>query len=171
MDLGTNGTNNRTHTPELPMLEPTHPQTFDLLKLAERARLGDHHATSAVLAMVHDMLQDLARGEDFKRACCDVENAVTEWEVRKNTGHGHYAALFALVSLAVEAGVLKTGESVGVGDIDAPCGQTPESAFADMREALASEPDELPVAKMRCKRLEQAYLDLRAIVRRSRRGN
>lgn len=171
MDLGTNGTNNRTHTPELPMLEPTHPQTFDLLKLAERARLGDHHATSAVLAMVHDMLQDLARGEDFKRACCDVENAVSDWHARIENARGFKAAMFSIVSLAVEAGLIKNGESVGVADIDAPLFETPEDAFADMRRALASEPDELPVAKMRCKRLEQAYLDLRAIVRRSRRGN
>jgi hypothetical protein len=172
MDVGTTAsTATHDHTPELPMLEPTHQQTFDLLDLSRRARASRHFSAAVVLVLANDLVHALSLGEDFGRACIDTENAVTEWEVRKNTVHGHYASLFALVSLAVDAGVLKTGESVGVGDIDGPHGETPETAFADMRKALASEPDALPIAKMHCKRLEQAYLDLRAIVRRSRRAH
>ena len=170
MDFGTTATNDRTHTPELPMLEPTHPQTFDLLELSKQARAMEHTRAAFVLLLANNLVHDLSRGVAFGRASVDLDNAITEWLVRWEQASGSNAALLSFVSLAVEAGALRNGESVGCSEIDGLRPEmTPESAFADMRTALAAERDDLPMNKMRCKRLEQAYLDLRAIVSRSKR--
>lgn len=178
MDLGTTATNNHTHTPELPMLEPTHPQSFDLLDLARRARASRHYSAAVVLVMANDLVYALSRGVDFKRACIDLENAVCHWRTNERVAHSTDAALLAFVSLAIEAGALKNGRSVGVGEADEPPIETPEESFAYTRALLSGHQpllgltaharEESSDLRKRCDRLEAAYLALRAIVRANR---
>ncbi|MCX5650276.1 MAG: hypothetical protein NTU45_02640 [Planctomycetota bacterium] len=179
MDFGTTAhTATHDHAPELPMLEPTHPQTFDLLDLARRARASRHFSAAVVLVMANDLVYALSRGEDFGRACVDTENAVSDWRTNESAAHSTDAALLALVSLAIEAGAMKNGRSVGVGEADEPFVETPEQSFAYTRAVLsghqplralnADTREASSHLRKRCDRLEAAYLALRAIVRAHR---
>jgi hypothetical protein len=169
MDFGTTAnTATHDHAPELPMLEPTHQQTFDLLDLARRARASRHFSAAVVLVMANDLVHALSLGEDFGRACVDTENAVSDWRTNEGAAHSTDAALLALVSLAIEAGALKSGRSVGVSEADEPPIETPEQSFAYTRGVLSEAREASSHLRKRCDRLEAAYLALRAIVRAQR---
>ena len=81
MDLGTTATNNHTHThtPELPMLEPTHPRVHHLGDLSARALDIGQLEAAFVLAAVDLLVRDLNNGVQLKQACHDLEDTLSEW--------------------------------------------------------------------------------------------
>lgn len=130
--------------PELPMLEPTHPQVLDIDRLAELAavarRLGWDRA-AFILDTAHALIRGYTENGDFYGSCRGAEFELSHHYAESADADGHYAAFISLVSLAVEVGALPNGAAACCGEIDAPRPRsTPQTAF-DAHEAASERPE------------------------------